>query len=253
MSFISGKIEGLKLRRKSAAFGITYLYTKDFHIPDKLKINGRRKELKFNQKDSDAFIYEFSEICIHDCYRLQQLRKRLPQVRSVVDIGANQGIFLVAARQTFPGAAIYAYEPNPHIYGNLSFNAASLEAAAYMEAVTREDCTMELSFGETDLHTTARANPQGSSRGTAFRKIVERAGGRIDILKLDCEGGEWDLFEDTGTWQHIGGLSMEYHLWAKPGSTDKDIKAILERLGFEIVFHNPLSDRFGLITAVKKA
>lgn len=253
MSFISGKLEALKMRRKSAAFGITYLYSRDFHIPGRLKINGRRRELKFHDKDSRAFVYEFSEICIHDCYRLQQLKEKLPQVRSIVDIGANQGIFLVAARQKFADAAIYAYEPNPHIFGNLSFNAANLDASVYMEAATREDCAMELSFGESDLHTTARASLQGKTRGTAFRKIVELAGGQIDILKMDCEGGEWDLFEDTASWQHVRSLAMEYHLWARPGSTDRDIKDILDRLGFGIIHDDPLSEQFGLITAIKKA
>lgn len=112
---------------------------------------------------------------------------------------------------------------------------------------------MELTFGETDLHTTAKASPQGTTRGTAFRKVLELAGGHIDILKLDCEGGEWELFEDTATWKGVRSVTMEYHLWAKPGSTDKDVRDILERLGFGIVFHNPLSHRFGLITAIKKA
>lgn len=252
MSFIRGKIEGFRMRLKSASLGITYLTTKDFHIPDKLKINGRRREFKFNHKESDAFVYEFSEICIRDCYQLLPLKDRLKDVRTIVDIGANQGIFLVAARQNFPKAAIFAYEPNPNIYGNLSFNAASLESKPFLEAVTKEDCSIELSFGETDLHTTAKAAPGGNTKGTAFSKIIQQAGGTIDILKMDCEGGEWDLFEDVDSWRNVNSITMEYHLWAKPGYTEDNVKEILQGLGFEIIFHNALSDRFGLITAIKK-
>jgi FkbM family methyltransferase len=179
------------------------------------------------------------------------LKDRLGDVGSIVDIGANQGLFMVAARNRFPQADIAAYEPNPHIREVVSWNAESLGIHFFQEAVTKEDGLMDLCFSDSDLHTTARISSTGAVTGTAFRKVIERAGGRIDILKVDCEGGEWDMFDDEGAWSRVRGLTMEYHLWAKEGSTAANIKNILEKLGFTILSLDELSDRYGLVTAVK--
>ncbi len=252
MSFIRGKIEGFRNRLKCWSLGIVYLTSKGFRIPRKLWINGAFRELLFNNPETNAFVYEFSQICIHDCYQLKLLKKELRQVDTVVDIGANQGIFLVTARKNFSRALLHAYEPNPNIYGNLSSNAGALGASAFLEAVTKEDGNVELNFGESDLHTTARPSSVGNSKGTALKRVIERAGGKIDILKMDCEGGEWELFEDIDSWRHIKSLTMEYHLWAKKEFSEKDVKEMLGRLGFEIISHDPLSEQFGLITAIRR-
>ncbi|MEO7049193.1 MAG: hypothetical protein ABI091_28065, partial [Ferruginibacter sp.] len=71
-----------------------------------------------------------------------------------------------------------------------------------------------------------------------------------DILKLDCEGAEWDLFEDEVAWQKIRGLTMEYHLWAREGSCYEDIELKLAKLNFKIISHIELNDSYGLVTAV---
>lgn len=205
----------------------------------------------WDNKDHDFFRYEFNEICINDCYHISELGKLLGPVGQVVDIGANQGLFALAARQTFPNAIVHCYEPNPNIMGRLRHNGKVLDATVYEEAVTREDCRVALSFGETDLHSTTTKSADGGVAGTAFRKVIERAGGTVDLLKLDCEGAEWELFEDTESWNRINCLTMEYHLWAKPGSTPQTVLDKLNDLGFKVLHHNPLSDTFGLLTAVK--
>ncbi len=45
---------------------------------------------------------------------------------------------------------------------------------------------------------------------------------------------------------------MEYDRWAKEGSTHNDGKKIIENLDFTITFHDPLTDSFGIVTAIKK-
>ena len=70
------------------------------------------------------------------------------------------------------------------------------------------------------------------------------------MLKLDCEGGEWSLFEDVESWKRIEALTMEYHLWAKPGSTLDDLRHKLSELGFEILAVTAAEDgTFGMLRA----
>jgi FkbM family methyltransferase len=253
MNFITQKINGLQKRWKSLSYGIVYRKDAGFAIPAALRVNGRKKQFNFGDVTSSDFIYEFTEICLNDCYRLADLKKRLPAIKTVVDIGANRGLFTLAARQNFPGATITCYEPNRELESILNFNAAALEATVFYEAVTKEHCTVTLDITSSDLHTRARPATGGQIPGTAFKTLVARAGGKIDILKMDCEGAEWDLLEDTASWANIHAITMEYHLWAKPGSTAGTVTGILNSLGFTIISHSPLSEQFGLITGIKAA
>jgi len=228
-----------------------YLRNRNFTIPDKLKINGKYCEIKFIDKECRGFIYEFTETCLNDCYQLKVLKKKLGNVNNIIDVGANQGLFSIAARQIFPTANISCYEPNIQLQPVLSANAEKLHCKVHYEAVTKTDCMVELEFGETDMHTQTHYSVEGKITGTSFTKVIERAGVHVDLLKLDCEGAEWELFEDENSWKNIRALTMEYHLWAREGSSFDDIKMILEKLHFKILIHNPLSASFGIVTAIK--
>ncbi|MDP4286098.1 MAG: FkbM family methyltransferase [Bacteroidota bacterium] len=251
MGFFKTKYNGLRLRVRYSSIGIYYLKSSDIKIPKRLRINGNHKEFKFLDSKHRFFSYEFREICINDCYHLKELKNKLRFVKTVLDIGANQGLFTIAARQQFPKAKIFCYEPNKELQRVLDHNSKQLKANVWYEAVTKEDCKVELEFGETDLQNTTKVSSNGEIAGTAFKKVIERAGGNIDLLKLDCEGAEWELFEDEGSWDNIRSLTMEYHLWAREGSSFDDIKRILQKLHFKILIHNPLSDSFGIVSAIK--
>ncbi len=251
MIFLKKKISGLRKRLKCLSYGILYLRNNEFHIPNTFLINWRKRNLKFIDSQEGGFVYEFNEICLNDCYCLARLKKGISNVTSIVDIGANQGLFAIAARTYFPHASISCYEPNKQLEAILTNNTEELNAIAYYEAVTKDNCKVKLEFRESSLHTTTQHSEEGIIKGTALREIINRAGGKIDILKMDCEGGEWEIFEDESSFRQIQGITMEYHLWAKQGSSATGVAETLKRLGFEIIFHAPLSEKFGLITAVK--
>jgi len=63
--------------------------------------------------------------------------------------------------------------------------------------------------------------------------------GDIDLLKLDCEGAEWDIFECKDAWRAVRALTMEYHLWAKPASTPDSLRWQLSGLGFSQIEFEP--------------
>jgi FkbM family methyltransferase len=251
MKFIDQKISGIKKRLKWYTYGIFYRSGADFFIPSSFYINGRKRNFKFIDVKQGEFIYEFNEICLDDCYQLKLLKKRLGNITVIVDIGANQGLFAIAARKHFSTAAIYCYEPNMQLEPILGNNVNELDASIYTEAVTKDDCKVILNYGETDLHTTSHHSEKGDIIGVSFKKVLERAGGAIDILKMDCEGGEWEIFEDRDSFQNVSSITMEYHLWAKEGSSSASLLEILDSLHFKVIFHSPLSETFGLIIAIK--
>lgn len=244
------KLNGLLFRWKAFRYGIWYLFSNQYKVPDKLWVGGGYKSFNFKYADKDAFYYEFREICLEDCYGLEAIGKRMP-VSTIVDIGSNQGLFLISARKAFPKATVHGYEPNPGLKEVLEHNAGAIKAITFMEAVSDADGLMQLEFGETDLHTVAVKSEAGSVKAISFANVIKRAGGNIDLLKLDCEGGEWVLLEMKDVWEHVHAITMEYHLWAKPGMTTDLLKKKLNDLGFIIIHFSPLKDSFGLLTAVR--
>ena len=122
-------LKGLPMRLRCLSYGIFYTRSGKFHVPGRLWVRGRMRRFLFNRPDTGAFQYEFREICLNDCYRLKTLKECLPDIKTIVDVGANQGLFLLAARKNFPNANIYGYEPNPHLMPQLLQNGKAVKAA----------------------------------------------------------------------------------------------------------------------------
>ena len=68
----------------------------------------------------------------------------------------------------------------------------------------------------------------------AFDTAVERIGGDVGLLKLDCEGAEWGILENSKAIDSVAVLTMEYHLWARAGSTRQDIEALVSKRGLRV-------------------
>jgi FkbM family methyltransferase len=193
----------------------------------------------------DAFV----EVLLNDSYRLGTLAKSV-NIKTVIDIGANAGLFGLASRAAFPTATIHAYEPNPALARPLAHNAELAGVAFFLEAVGRTDGYISLDVvpGGSVL-SRSRTDPTGSIRQIAFRDALKRIGGHADLVKMDCEGAEWEILEDHESWQKVNFLTMEYHLTA--GQGHEAIVSALERIGFAVRSHRPATT-FGLVLAQRK-
>jgi hypothetical protein len=112
---------------------------------------------------------------------------------------------------------------------------------------------VKLNYFDSDLATTTDVSDEGDVLGTSIQKLLKRAGGKIDILKMDCEGEEWALLEDVDSFQNIRSLTMEYHFWALPGMDKDKLKELFDNINFKITAHTVLSPDQGIIIAINKA
>jgi FkbM family methyltransferase len=80
-----------------------------------------------------------------DLYRLLN-KPWLPlEIRTVLDVGANEGQFIKVARVLFPHASILAFEPNPHLIAALeSLLSSSRNGAVLPLACGRESTVIPL-------------------------------------------------------------------------------------------------------------
>jgi FkbM family methyltransferase len=165
------------------------------------------------------------EIFAEDCYRLDWwLGPLLHQPVVAVDIGGHVGTFTCRLASLNPKAQIMAFEPSPTTSGFLQRN---VDLNGFSERVTVHQRAVAATGGETMLfedneggsglnglvasgHDAAGARPVQT---ITFDEIAELAPGPIDIVKIDCEGGEYDvvLGSSAESWKSVQRVVMEYH------------------------------------------
>ena len=159
------------------------------------------------------------EVLHEDCYGLKRLR-RAPT--TILDIGANVGVFALHARELFPRAGICCVEPHPSSYECLVKNTAELNIAALNIALGRGRqlrCCAAL-HGSSYSQFNAQGEPGGALVASAPLGAICAAFGigcstQSTLIKIDCEGGETALFNDGEALAIINGaqaLMLELHV-----------------------------------------
>jgi FkbM family methyltransferase len=233
-------------RRKQAAtrLGFNFRRAAAFVLPSEIQLGSSRSRLNLPQDEGTRTA--FVDVLLDDCYQLQRLPK---DMSTVLDVGAHAGLFSLAARIRFPDAKIHAYEPNPQMLPFLSQQATVGRFSFFGEAVGLEEGRMSLDAGADTVQTRAHRTEKGEITCVSFASAVARLGTTVDLVKLDCEGAEWEILKDDATWKNVHNLTMEFHLWA--GYTLEELKTRMVQLGFNICHCNLSGKDFGLLQAVR--
>jgi FkbM family methyltransferase len=147
----------------------------------------------------------------------------------VFDIGANIGVFAVHLAHKNPGCRIIAVEPYPENFEFLKYNieknrisnvetrllALHADAVgAYMVKVGRRSLDHVLTCEPPDC-------PAFRVETCTLRDLLDRSGaGRVALLKVDIEGSEGAVFEQTDneTLRRFDRIALEYHDNLRPGT-----------------------------------
>lgn len=206
--------------------GVNFPGTKRFKLPETFRLNGRT--LRVAAPDERGLAYDFMNLALDDEYGLRRLRT---PPATILDVGANIGMFSLMSAALFPAAKIHAYEPNPRIQKYAESNLAQVKAELFPEAVGAKAGTGEMC--DTGDSRSGVFTSGGSIKVIPLAEAVRRLGGSVDLLKLDCEGAEWDIFEDAQVFRNIVRIRMEYHLTG--GKTLSDLESQASKLGFTMV------------------
>ncbi|MCW5606076.1 MAG: FkbM family methyltransferase [Burkholderiales bacterium] len=217
-------------RQRAKQFGVSFFRGPSFKPPDHIVVSGRRIPLLFPVEK--GIKYSFMDIFLDDVYGLRDIRAPFSRI---LDIGANVGFFSLYARTLFPEALIHAYEPNALLAPYLRNQAQSSDIELFFEAVGLKAGKVRLDAGSESVLARSSVDSQGDIPQISLAEAVRRMGGRVDLVKLDCEGAEWQILQDRETWRNVGCLAMEYHLFA-PQTSHDGISALVESAGFAITF-----------------
>ena len=215
------------------------------------------KDYKYNNpkdKDPALSLYEIFITKIYD--KFFEVNKG----DVVVDIGGNLGLFSYYA--LCKGAKqVYCFEPSPQSYNCIieNFNLDNLVVE-------------EAAVGAKDGEVTFNINPESSINSSMFTSnensqtitcgsinlntyIKTNNIEKIDYLKIDCEGAEYEIIESLDEQyltNNIDKICLEYHL-----NKNGEINTILNKLkkcGFNVNFEYgdyQINDELGIIYARK--
>ena len=145
---------------------------------------------------------------------------------TVVDIGANFGAFAItASRQVGETGRVFCYEPSPLVFERLQQNIGlngCRNVTAFNEAVGGEDGQVDLFIARKSAFSTTHAEVDGRLYSgeqhttvpmRSIASVLARAGPFVALLKVDCEGAEYDILERLApeAAAHVGQVAMEVH------------------------------------------
>lgn len=173
----------------------------------------------------------FRDLVLDDEYGLLSLR---PSAVTILDVGANVGFFSLWAGACFPDAVIHSYEPSQSLQSLLRTNVAQVGATVFAEGVADSDGLGLFSEAEASRMSQCQPSADGNVPIVSFQTALQRIGGRVDLLKLDCEGAEWAILKDTEALANVKEVRMEYHLM-DDAYTVEDLVGLSERAHFDLL------------------
>jgi FkbM family methyltransferase len=183
---------------------------------------------------------------------------------TIVDIGAGLGDFCICAAWGKPNRQIAAFEPFAESFRmlreNLRLNGiGNVQAFPCAVGARSGPMLLQTASGVAVRHSTASADGPGRSPalpvdGITLEEAFHKAGfPHCDLLKVDCEGGEYDIFLQTpaAVLRKVDRIAMEYHDGCTPHSHG-ELADYLRDSGFSVRLRsNPVHRHLGFITAVR--
>jgi FkbM family methyltransferase len=229
-SFINQLRNNLSYYRLFGWGGINYLYQKrfkkgqviEFSIPD------AAHPIKLRNDSSD--ISTFYQIFYRKDYDL-----RYPaEPKTILDLGANIGLSVIYFKSRFPDATIIAVEPDPENFRMLQDNTrAYADVHCLNYGIWNKHAFLEIKdpgFGKWALMLSEVKEKSGSTvEAISVNDILAKFKiDKLDILKIDIEGSEKELFEDNyEKWLPlVNMLIIELHDHMRPGCSKSFFKAL---------------------------
>lgn len=152
------------------------------------------------------------EVFASECYRLP--RPIDPsKIGTILDLGANVGYSVLYWLRAFPTAHVMAFEPHPvhcrQVRRHLTANSLASRVQLIEAAAGRTTGTVTLSDRENTSSIVAVEDGLAVPMVDVFE---ETHGTRIDLLKVDIEGAEYDILDDPrfAEWKPAA-VVMEWH------------------------------------------
>ena len=131
----------------------------------------------------------------------------------IVDVGANIGDFSIFLSKK--AKKIYSFEPIPKVYKKFKKNIALNKIKnikAYNLAISNKDGILKMTNPENSVVSKLDSNGQLNVKTISWNKLDKMTPEKIDLLKIDIEGGEYLLINQPKILDKVDEIRMELHL-----------------------------------------
>lgn len=201
--------------------------------------------IKVNFKDQDFFFMEtmqgpnlVSEI-FFDNYRIFDSGLKFELGDIILDLGANEGLFSIMMAKIFP-VKIVALEPVRRTFKtlleNLEINRINGEVEPRFVGVAEKRGKRDLyvhkdiSGASSNYLTPNQQYYTESVEMVTLDDAIALCGGRIRLLKVDIEGGEYDAFYASKNLHLVDNVVGEFHINQKLRDKGYSIEGLVEWL-----------------------
>lgn len=173
----------------------------------------------------------------------------------ILDLGANVGYFTIYALGRWPAAQVVSFEPDPGNAGMLNacvrVNAKTGQVEVVQAAAAAHDGTLQFVAGlAAESH---RVHPAEENVETVSVPAVDVLPylADADLVKMDIEGGEWEILADPRLASRRGqALVLEHHGRHLQGEDPRrSATDLLRAAGYEVRAEGPAPQGVGLLWA----
>ncbi len=200
-----------------------------------------RNGILLQHRENDDAWALFMEIFLDRCYTKPDFY--VPRAGDrVLDIGANIGFFALYLQSVAPGIRVHCFEPSStnrrQLETNLKSNGLQDRVSVHPFAILNRDGTETLAqgaqAGDTSFFKQGEAASTETVRCVRLDQAIDLCGGEVDLMKLDVEGAEVEIFEGASdsVWPRIRRIAMEYHEEIRPGSRDRIVALLKSKYRF---------------------
>lgn len=195
--------------------GDDILHEEIFDFGDNIKVD-LKQQIHYDKNDTNSWA-PFFEVFIQNTYESELVKLKEDDI--VVDFGANIGMFSLYASKK--SKMLYSVEPDPITYENLLKNTESIDNIITInKAIYSKGGEIEFIRNEVSGASSLFNNQNNSKKITidtiSFSDFINQYNiDRINYLKVDIEGAEFDLFENMDEdflQNNIDKIFMEVHL-----------------------------------------
>jgi FkbM family methyltransferase len=184
----------------------------------------------------------------------------LPPAPSIVDLGANIGLYALWVLSRWPEARIHSFEPDPDnlaiLDRNVSDAALGSRWTVTMACAAPAAGTVRFLGGQQADSRTADDADEVSNLSEVPAVDVFPHLHDADLLKIDIEGGEWPLLTDARFGElTVPAIVLEYHAHGSPQPADsgETARRLLEGCGYTVVATDRAAPGLGTLWAWRNA
>lgn len=211
------------------------------------------KQFTFHFNDGHQYtvpkkmIGPFRECFFDDQYMQKFDDKTFTPFPVIIDIGANVGYAALCFFRKFPQAVVHSFEPMPFLQSVLRKHGEEhrqYQWKIHPYGLWKEEGELELFTTSTDDFTSVSGVMKFPDSDKTMQVKVKRLDQfmeeheieTIDLLKLDCEGAEYEILFSLSdhAYSKVKRIAMETHV--TENNTTEDLVAFLRNKGFTVTF-----------------